>query len=174
MRWFLVVALFAISCNSKKSASKGAGSSATPTTTATSGKADMSKFTLAEDGNESNKVTVELAVPSSWQADPSEPASWKTDGALGISITNVSTGGSDNAARLEQGIKMQFGDMAGATRNDYPDGRAWVTKTQPNGNLHARMFIPYAGGVVMGIAMLRDKAKADSVKAAFETMKIVQ
>lgn len=175
MRWFHAAALvFAISCNSKKSApeTSGAGSSATTTTAASSGKAGMSKFTVTEAGDDSNKVNVEFAVPSSWQTDSAGPApSWKMDGARMLSLATISPRGSDNAARVDKAIKQQ--DLADGTRNDYPDGRVFVSK--PDGaNIHARMFVPYAGGVLMGIAVLSDKSKLDGVKAAFETIKIAQ
>ena len=132
----------------------------------------MSKFTLSEAGDDKNKVTVELAVPSSWQAGAGDAnPSWKMDGARRLSLATVGPSGSDAAASIEQAIKMNFDDPATATRNTYPDGRVWVT--EPDGaNLHARMFVPYAGGVAMGIALLSDKSKLDSVKAVFETMKI--
>lgn len=69
---------------------------------------------------------------------------------------------------------MQFGDMADATRNDYPDGRVWISQPQQNGNVHARMFVAYENGVAMGIAVLSDKSKLDGVKAAFETLRVAQ
>lgn len=135
----------------------------------------MSRFALTELGDDNNKVTVELAVPSSWQpgdADAHNP-SWKMDGARNLALATVGPRGSDAAARVEEAIKMNFDDPATATRNTYPDGRVWVT--EPDGaNLHARMFVPYAGGVVMGIALLSDKSKVDSVKAVYETLKIAQ
>jgi hypothetical protein len=130
----------------------------------------MSKLTLTEAGDDSNKVTVELAVPGSWSAGP-DPASWKMDGALTLSLVTVSPRGSDDATRVGKAIKMNFADLGTAARTDYPDGRVWIT--QPQGaNVHARMFVPYAGGVVMGIAMLSDASKVADVKAVFETLKI--
>ena len=134
----------------------------------------MSKFTLAEAGNESNKVTVEFAVPASWSPSSSGPQpSWKADGAAMLQLVVANAGGDDNATRIANVAKMQFEDQPAPTRTDYPDGRVWMT--QPDGNrIHARMFVPYAGGVVMGFAMLTDKSKLDGVKAAFETLKIAQ
>ncbi len=176
MRWFLLVALVAFSCKSKSASDKsGAASSGGATTTETSsGKAAMSKFTLAEAGNESNKVTVEFAVPASWSKDPSGPQpSWKTDGAVTLTLVTVDAGGSNDAERIAHAAKMQFEDQPAPTRTEYPDGRVFMT--QPDGNrTHARMFVPYPGGVVMGFAMLTDKSKLDGVKAAFETIKVTQ
>src|SRR3569623_551744 len=95
--------------------------------------------------DQSNKVNVEMVVPGSWQPDSSLPAS----------------------------IKMQYENPTAPTRQDYPDGRVWIA--QPDGDrIHARMFVPGPKGVVMGFAMLTDKSKLDGVKAAFDTLKIVQ
>ncbi len=130
----------------------------------------MSKFTLTVVGEDS-KVNVELAVPGSWSSDAPDPPSWKMDGARMLSLAAVSSGGSDNASRVDKAIKMQYADLGGAARNDYPDGRVWIA--HPEGaNVHARMFVPYPDGVVMGVAMLSDASKVDGVKAAFETLKI--
>lgn len=135
----------------------------------------MSKFMLSEAGDDNNKVTVELAVPGDWQAGPADAhdPSWKMDGAKRLALATVGPSGSDDAARIEKTIKMNFDDPKTATRATYPDGRVWVTEAD-GANLHARMFVPYAGGVAMGIALLSDKSKLDSVKAVFETMKIAK
>jgi hypothetical protein len=133
----------------------------------------MSKFTLSEAGDDSNKVTVELTVPGNWQSAGDNPPSWKMDGARMLSLAVVDPGGNDNAARVQDTIKMQYDDLTGATRNDYPDGRVWIAQKE-GAMVHARMFVPYAKGVVMGIAMLSDASKVDGAKAAFETLKIAQ
>jgi len=135
----------------------------------------MSKITLSEAGDDNNKVTVELGVPASWQAGPADEhnPSWTMDGAKRLALATVGPRGSDDATRVEKAIKMNFDDPATATRAPYPDGRVWVTE-QEGANLHARMFVPYPGGVAMGIALLSDKSKLDSVKAVFETMKIAK
>lgn len=154
MRWFLLALVFVVGC-SKSSSSSG------PT-----------KFTLT-DVDPKNKVNVEMVVPSSWKPDPSEPASFKMDGAFMLSLVFIDAGGTDNASRLDRVIKMQFDKDAKVTRNDYPDGRAWIWEPQQEGRVHARMFIPTSHGVVMGVSMLDDKSKLDGVKAAFETIKVV-
>lgn len=131
----------------------------------------MSKFALTVAGDDS-KVNVELAVPDGWSTDAAAPPSWKMAGARMLSLAAVSPGGRDDASRVDKAIKMQYGDLGGAARTDYPDGRVWIA--HPEGaNVHARMFVPYAGGVVMGVAMLSDASKVDGVKAAFETLKIL-
>jgi hypothetical protein len=133
----------------------------------------VSKFTLSEAGDDSNKVTVELTVPGNWQSAGDNPPSWKMDGARSLSLTAIGPSGSDDAARVQKAIKLQYDDLTGATRNDYPDGRVWIAQ-KDGAMVHARMFVPYPTGVVMGIAMLSDESKVDSAKAAFETLKIAQ
>lgn len=157
MRWFLVALLFVISCS--KSSSSSSGSSG------------PSKLTLV-DNDPSNKVNVEMVVPASWHAD-SQPNSWKMEGAYMLTLVFIDLGGTDNASRLAHAINAQFDKDAKVTRNDYPDGRAWIWETQPNGHFHARMFIPTPHGVVMGVALFDDKSKLDGIKAAFETIKVV-
>jgi len=155
MRWFLVALVFVLSCS--KSSSSGSGA--------------PSKFTLVDDP--SNKVNVEMVVPGSWQTDSSMPASFKMDGAAILSLVYVDAGGKDTADRVQRVIKMQYENPTAPTRQDYPDGRVWIA--QPDGDrIHARMFVPGPKGVVMGFAMLTDKSKLDGVKAAFDTLKIVQ
>ena len=130
----------------------------------------MSSFALNVVG-EDKKVNVDLAVPSGWSSGAADPPSWKLEGARLLSLAAVSPGGSDSASRVAKAIKMQYADLAGAARTDYPDGRVWIA--HPEGaNVHARMFVPYDNGVVMGIAMLSDPSKVDAIKAAFETLKV--
>jgi hypothetical protein len=130
----------------------------------------MSKFALTVVGEDS-KVNVEFAVPGGWTSSAADPPSWKMDGARLLSLAAVSPGGNDSTSRVAKAIKMQYADLAGAARAEYPDGRVWIA--HPEGqNVHARMFVPCAAGVVMGVAMLSDASKVDGVKAAFETLKL--
>ncbi len=156
MRWLLVMALLVFGCHS------GSKSSAGPT-----------KVTLTDVSDPTNKVDVQLDVPASWTRDESSrDVSWKMDGAWMLSLVTIDPGGKDTATRLEKAMKMQYEDLTKVKRQDYPDGRVWIAET--NGTkVHARMFIPYPKGVVMGVAMLTDASKLDGVKAAFETLKIV-
>jgi hypothetical protein len=168
-RWVFIAALGAACGNSSPSA-PAAGSAVSAPVSAASGKGHMSSFALTVVGEDS-KVNVNLAVPDSWTAAAADPPSWKMDGARMLSLAAVSPGGSDNASRVEKAIKMQFADLGGIARADYPDGRVWIA--HPEGaNVHARMFVPYAKGVVMGVAMLSDASKVDAVKAVFETLKL--
>lgn len=132
----------------------------------------MASYTLTEAGDDTNKVTVQFAAPADWKTDSAGPQpSWKADGLPTLQLVTIGPSGKDNATRVEKAIKAQFGGAAGATRNDYPDGRVWIA--QPQGSrIHARMFVPYASGVAMGFAMVADASKLDAVKAAFETLKI--
>lgn len=140
-----------------------------PSSPASSEKPHMSKHALTVVGAD-DKVTVELAIPPSWTTDAADPPSWKADGAR-LSLAAVSPTGSDDATRITKAIAMQYADPSGATRTAYPDGRVFLS--QPEGaTLHARMFVPYPGGIVMAVALLSDPSKLASVKAAFETLKL--
>lgn len=80
----------------------------------------------------------------------------------------------DAAERMATAIKLQFGDGAGAERHDFPDGRVWMSGMKGT-NLHARMFVPYEGGVLMGIALLgKDSGdRLPEIRSVFETIKVV-
>lgn len=133
----------------------------------------MTKFTLNVDGEP--PVDVELAVPSGWSPDGSVPdPAWKRDGALMLSLAAIAPSGSDDEVRVRKAIRMQYDDVGADERTDLPDGRVWIAHREGD-NLHARMFVPYAGGVVMGVAILGpDGASAlPEVRAAFDTLKIV-
>jgi len=69
---------------------------------------------------------------------------------------------------------MQYDEVGADERTDLPDGRVWIAH-QDGENLHARMFVPYPGGVVMRVAILGpDGAGAlPEVRAAFETLRVV-
>lgn len=131
----------------------------------------MSTFTLSVDGEP--PVTVEFAVPAGWSPDTSgsDPA-WQRAGALLLSVVAVSPSG-DDEVRMRKAIRMQYGEVADGERTDLGDGRVWIAR-QEGENLHARMFVPYAGGVVMGVAILGpDGAGALSeVRAAYDTLRV--
>lgn len=132
----------------------------------------MSKFTLNVDGEP--PVAVTLAVPGGWSPDGSmaDPA-WKREGALMLSLVAVSPSGDDDAARVARAIKMQYDAVGADERTDLPDGRVWIAHREGE-NLHARMFVPYPGGVVMGVAILGAEGAGalPEVRAAFETLTI--
>ena len=132
----------------------------------------MSKFTLNVDGEP--PVAVTLAVPGGWSLDGSmtDPA-WKREGALMLSLAAVSPSGDDDAARVARAIKMQYDAVADTERTELSGGRVWIAR-QEGENLHARMFVPYLGGVVMGVAILGAEGAGalPEVRAAFETLAI--
>jgi hypothetical protein len=106
----------------------------------------MSKFTLNVDGEP--PVAVTLAVPGGWSLDGSMPdPAWRRDGALMLSLAAVSPSGDDDAARVARAIKMQYDAVADTERTELSGGRVWIAR-QEGENLHARMFVPYPGGVV--------------------------
>ncbi|MBK9035440.1 MAG: hypothetical protein IPL61_29985 [Myxococcales bacterium] len=180
MRWpLVVVASSLIACGSSKQAEPGqAGPAAAPakgSATATPGKVTMSKFTLNVDGEP--PVAVELAVPAGWKADTSAAApdgpSWTTPGARLLMLAAIAPSGGDDEVRMRKAIRMQYDDGEGAERTELAGGRVWMVRTEGE-NLHARMFVPYERGVVMGVAMMAADASAQlpAIRAAFETLTI--
>lgn len=131
----------------------------------------MTRFSLPGDDA---PVDVELTVPAHWELRPTaDGPQWRFEGALLCTVTAISPRGDDDAARVARAITMQYDDDAEADRVALSNGRVWVAR--PDGdNLHARMFVPYPGGVVMGVVILEGSAAAQlpAVKAAFETLAI--
>ena len=172
----VLVAALLVGCGSSKSSPSAAGSAGASTGGATSaGEAAMSRFTVDVDGEP--PVPVALVVPADWEPDTSTAAphgpSWKLRGARLLMLAAVSPGGDDDEARMRKAIRMQYGDADGAERRESSGGRVWVVRTEGD-NLHARMFVPYARGVVMGVAMMEADARArlPDIRAAFETLTI--
>lgn len=137
----------------------------------------MQTYSIAADGSDA-PVKIKVAIPSSWTADTSDPEgpTFKIGGVevRRLTFAALSSLQGDASERMAKAIKLQFGDEASAERSDLPDGRVWMSGTLGT-NLHARMFVPYEGGVLMGIALL-GKASADrlpEIRTAFETIAIV-
>lgn len=136
----------------------------------------MKTYTIAGDG--SDKVKIEVAIPSSWTADTSDPDSpkFKISGAqvrlLGFGALTSLRG--DAKEQMATAIKLQFGDGANAERQDMPDGRVWMSEDEGR-SIHARIFVPYEGGVVMGFVMLaKDSAGTlPEIRKVFESLKVV-
>lgn len=130
----------------------------------------MASFTLNVPGDA--PVTVDFAVPAGWKPDPAgPPASWQVAGVPMVMLAAVSPLGDDEAARLARAISMQYGDGAGAERAELSGGRVWMAR--PDGdNLHARLFVPYANGVVMGVAFVSPGGPLAAIRAAFETIRV--
>jgi|GEM_PF-3097485 len=135
----------------------------------------MTKYTLSGDDA---PVTVELTVPAGWAADATNSSSagpaWTLPGARTLSLLAISPRGDDDATRVGKAIRMQFSDLADGDRAELAAGRVWVAH-QDGDNIHARIFVPFAAGVVMGVAVLSEDAagKLPEIKAAFETIAIV-
>lgn len=136
----------------------------------------MKTYTIAGDG--SDTVKIQVAIPASWTADTSDPETprFKISGAQVRDLafaTKTSLRG-DAKEQMATAIKHQFGDGAGTEREDLPDGRVWMSGTLGT-NLHARMFVPYEGGVLMAIALLAKDSggKLPEIRSVFETIKVV-
>ena len=176
LAWGLLVVALLLGCGCPKSSPSAAGSSEAPTGGATSASEPaMTRFILNVDGEP--PVTVALAVPAGWKPDTSSAApdgpSWNAPGSRLLMLAAVSPGGDDAEVRMRKAIRMQYGDADGAERVELGGGRVWVVRTEGD-NLHARMFVPYAHGVVMGVAMMAADARArlPDIRAAFETLTI--
>lgn len=136
----------------------------------------MQTYTIAGDGSETVKIQVE--IPASWTVDTSDPETpeFKINGAQvrHMAFSALTSLRGDAKEQLATAIELQFGDGAGAEREDLPDGRVWMSGTAGT-NLHARMFVPYEGGVLMAIALLAKGSggKLPEIRSVFETIKIV-
>lgn len=173
MRWMLVVAVVSVvACNSSKKSESGAGGEPT----ASGATSAVKTYTIAGDG--SDKVKIEVAIPSSWTADTSDPDSprFKISGAQVRQLTFVTLTSlrGDAKEQMATAIRLQFGDAAGVERQDLPDGRVWMSEDEGR-SIHARMFVPYDGGVLMGFALLaKDSAGTlPEIRKVFETIKVV-
>lgn len=125
----------------------------------------------------SEPVRVQVQLPATWKETPGDRGEpWfalpGVDGAL-LTIAAVSPAGTADE-RMAKAIKLQYGDAAGATRADLPGGRVWIVEHEGSRE-HARMFVPYADGVVMGAAMLEDPdgTRVPAIRAVFDTITIV-
>lgn len=159
----LVLAL-GVACGSSKSADRAAAASAkrTYTLTALGGKAP---------------ITVELALPTTWierEADPAGPE-FKIPGVdtMLLGLAALSLDGDTPAARVAKAIKAQYGHAPAAVRTELSGDRVWMVDTDPV--VHARMFVPFADGVLMGVVILppRSADHLPAIKAAFDTLAVV-
>lgn len=180
-RWIFAAAIAsAVACSSKKQPDPGAQTdpgAAGEQTAAPSGKASgVQTYTIAGDG--SDTVKIQVAIPANWTVDTSDPETptFQIKGAQvrQLAFAALTSLRGDAAERMATAIKLQFGDGDGAERQDLPDGRVWMSGTKGT-NLHARMFVPYEGGVLMGLALLgKDSGdKLPEIRSVFETIKIV-
>jgi hypothetical protein len=186
MRSALACSVLLVACGSSKPAEPA------PSTSAVSGSAkpshaapaipsptkagSMTTYHLSNTGSDL-PVTVEIAIPPAWTADPiatPDAPMWKLAGARLLSLVAISPRGDDDATRVGKAIKMQYDDLTGAERVDLPDGRVWIS-ARDGENQHARLFVPFADGVVMGVAILEVESAGQlpAIRAVFDTIKIV-
>lgn len=185
MRWVVVVVVAVIvACSSSKKADPPEGSASKADPAAPSAPAAinspakapvMQTFRVTPVGDTA-ALSVEMTVPSGWTVDTSSPdgPTFQIPGAEIRQLTiNALTLGGDPEARMAKAIRMQYDDGADARRSELPGGRVWMVRRE-NTVDHARMFVPYDGGVVMGVAILAH-ASADrlpAIQQAFETIAI--
>lgn len=151
------------------------GACAKASDTGAPGKAEMHTFKVLP-AAATAPLTVEAAIPAGWSIP--DPASTSpelkvpgVDRGL-ISIAALSLSGTPEE-RMAAAIKAQYEDGAGVERTDLPDGRRWLQRVEGS-RLHARLFIPYGDGVVMGVALI-PQAAADqlpAIRKVFETIKV--
>jgi hypothetical protein len=163
-RWLVIVAIGLVACGAS-------GSAPTPTPTKDTA---MRTYKLVPRNASSGTppITVSFAMPGGWKENLSDAMTpvFEIPGLASgsrVSLTAITLTGSP-AQQMSKAIELQ--DLAGGQRTDLSGGRVWVQKN--DGMLHARVFVPYAGGVVMGVAMLRDAGKLPEIRAAFETMTV--
>ena len=155
-RWWALVALAVLasfSCKSKELVAK--------------------KYTLEVMGDD-KPITVEISIPSTWAEDVSDRGGpeYKLPGQDGgmVSITAIGLTG-DTDATMKKAIALQYGeDAKDAQRTNLPGGRVWMIRKERNFQ-HARVFVPFPGGVAMGVALV-DDAHVPEIKKAFETLKL--
>jgi hypothetical protein len=185
MRWVVVVsiAMFGACSSSRKAdppAPSGPASESVPAAGATQGNppakaSAMQTFRVTPVGDTA-QLSVEMMVPSGWTVDTSSPdgPTFQIPGAEIRQLTiNALTLGGDPEARMAKAIRMQYEDGADARRSELSDGRVWMVRRESAVD-HARMFVPYDGGVIMGVAILTH-ASADrlpAIQQAFETIAV--
>jgi hypothetical protein len=170
MRGILLVAVLSVvACKSSKKSE--------PAATGETAAGAMKTFTLNVTGGDA-PVKITADVPSGWSADTSDPdqVTFKVSGAANTDVAFLAIApGRDPAKRLDKAIEMQFGGTPEAKREDLSDGRVWMSG--PLGeNTHARIFVPFDGGVVMGV-VTQPKESADrlpEIRKVFETIKVVK
>jgi hypothetical protein len=124
-------------------------------------------------------VKVSIQLPSSWTDKIDEYGSPKFSvpglGAPNLGLVAIPTEDGEPTARVEQAFKWQYDANDTVTRERKPDGRLWASHVYGTRN-HVRMFAPVRGGVVMGVALLRDATEVQlaEVKATFETIQVIE
>lgn len=179
-RWTLLLAIAsAAACDSQsgsdsQASAQAAGAGGQPASSAR--EPTVQTFTIAADGSDS--VKIEIAIPATWTVDTSDPDApvFRIPGAQRHRLTFAALTSlrGDAKEQMATAIELQFGDGAGAKREDLPHGRVWVSEDEDR-QVHARLFVPYDGGVLMALVLL-EKDSADElpeVRKVFETIEIV-
>ncbi len=124
------------------------------------------------------KIKVSIQLPSSWKEQLGDKGELQfavpSLTARSLGVLAIPTDAGDPAARVEQAFKWQYEAGDPVIREQKADGRLWASHAY-GAMIHARMFVPAPGGVVMGVALLRDATEPQlaEVKATFETIQIV-
>ena len=138
----------------------------------------MKKYSVEATGID-KPINVQIAIPSNWKESKSTPGSpvftipGLEDGR--ITLTAIGLPGTTEET-MAKAIELQYGaDAKDAQRADLPGGRVWMVRKERMFE-HARVFVPFPGGVAMGFAMIEDeKGKfLPEIKKAFETLTIAQ
>lgn len=172
--WALVVA-GATACNSS---TKSAGKSEPGATTAPgSAKVpSMTKYQVSVVG-EDKPITVEMATPAGWTADVSDVGA-PTFGIPNTDVRRMSIAAlslqGDADQRMKTAIGLQWEDTSKLERLDAAGGRIWMVD-RGESSIHARMFVPFERGVVMGVAFVKPEGagKLNEILKAFETIAVV-
>ena len=120
-------------------------------------------------------VAVTAEIPASWteSVDATGSARFAVPGLGAFSKPAITAIAS---ADLESTIRSQFGDdLARATRSDR-GGRTWIVATRATGHVHARLFAPVPGGVVIASVLLApaEASKLPEIERAFGTVRVAR
>jgi hypothetical protein len=135
----------------------------------------MRKYNITPIGDTA-PISIEVAIPSDWIEDASSPEGpeFQIPGVeVRVLTINALLIRGDAEARMAKAIRMQYADGADAERRDLSGGRVWMVRREKVVD-HARMFVPYDEGVVMGVAILTH-ASADrlpAIQQAFDTITV--
>src|SRR5262245_14873405 len=165
-RWFVAITVTAVAV----AACTGGGKSASPDKDSS-----MRTYKLVPANNPSSPpISVSLAVPSGWKENASNPSTVMFDvpglasGSL-VSLTAIELTGTP-AAQMTKAIDIQ--GLSDGQRSDLSGGRVWIQKTQ-GAIAHGRVFAPYAGGVVMAVALIQNGAdRLPDLRKVFETLTV--
>ena len=154
-RWIIITAFAVIACSGKSSSQDIA----------------MRTFKLVPANNASSApIDVTMALPGGWK-ESAEPSFVQFDvpevpsGSL-VSLSMIELTRTP-AEQLRTAIELQ--GLTDGQRTDLSGGRVWIQKaTGPM--VHGRVFVPYAGGVVMGVAMLPTPDQLPEIRKVFESL----